>query len=394
MKKVITIVITFLLLAVCTVFVSAHPGRTDSKGGHYDRSTGEYHYHSGEYAGRNQSSNSYSDKTYNSYTSDIWQKRGLEDGIKQLCEDTIYKNSYTKGFNDASEEYFKIRPIFKIIFEEDKHHIFEISFNSFDSKFFDVKRANYQKYISSSYNDLYKNFKNYSNSYDYSYKHGSYINAPSDYKESVTVIEIKENAYQEGYDYFYNSCLNEYKENYPIEAFFTTLHLIPILYILFALVSFIAIILFLRWVNKSKHTKITIVEECTPTDEVTVEVIPAEPPMPKEENKEIKAPKQPQYVSLIPQFVPPDSKSKTETKHNNDIPIPYPYRYEKYKEKTYLIGSDIPCGTYFFTPKHFGTPAFFASNNRTTNITRPKQRFYLVNGERIFLFNCYLEPEE
>lgn len=37
-------------LALCLIFpivVFAHPGRTDSNGGHYDRSTGEYHYHHG-----------------------------------------------------------------------------------------------------------------------------------------------------------------------------------------------------------------------------------------------------------------------------------------------------------------------------------------------------------
>ena len=40
-----------LLCAVCLLFgvvvTFAHPGSTDSNGGHYDRSTGEYHYHHG-----------------------------------------------------------------------------------------------------------------------------------------------------------------------------------------------------------------------------------------------------------------------------------------------------------------------------------------------------------
>ena len=38
------------MLLTVTTFISishAHPGRTDSKGGHYNRSTGEYHYHHG-----------------------------------------------------------------------------------------------------------------------------------------------------------------------------------------------------------------------------------------------------------------------------------------------------------------------------------------------------------
>lgn len=49
--------IILLLVFQFIVIVNAHPGRTDSNGGHYDRSTGEYHYHDGESAGKNQSSN-------------------------------------------------------------------------------------------------------------------------------------------------------------------------------------------------------------------------------------------------------------------------------------------------------------------------------------------------
>lgn len=37
-----------LALCIClSVVVSAHPGRTDSNGGHTDHDTGEYHYHHG-----------------------------------------------------------------------------------------------------------------------------------------------------------------------------------------------------------------------------------------------------------------------------------------------------------------------------------------------------------
>lgn len=42
--RVVAGVCAFMVLA-CPAF--AHSGRTDSKGGHYDRSTGEYHYHHG-----------------------------------------------------------------------------------------------------------------------------------------------------------------------------------------------------------------------------------------------------------------------------------------------------------------------------------------------------------
>lgn len=42
MKKIIPIVIFIMLFSISCF---AHSGRTDSNGGHYDTSTGEYHYH-------------------------------------------------------------------------------------------------------------------------------------------------------------------------------------------------------------------------------------------------------------------------------------------------------------------------------------------------------------
>ena len=36
-----------IIISGSCVAVFAHPGKTDSSGGHYDRSTGEYHYHHG-----------------------------------------------------------------------------------------------------------------------------------------------------------------------------------------------------------------------------------------------------------------------------------------------------------------------------------------------------------
>ena len=44
MKQIAAVVIALLL---CLSVSFAHPGRTDSSGGHYNRSTGEYHYHHG-----------------------------------------------------------------------------------------------------------------------------------------------------------------------------------------------------------------------------------------------------------------------------------------------------------------------------------------------------------
>lgn len=44
MKKVITLLIFFISISSISF---AHSGRTDSNGGHYNSSTGEYHYHHG-----------------------------------------------------------------------------------------------------------------------------------------------------------------------------------------------------------------------------------------------------------------------------------------------------------------------------------------------------------
>ena len=47
MKKILALFI--IILSLCTTMtVFAHPGRTDSNGGHTNHSTGEYHYHHGE----------------------------------------------------------------------------------------------------------------------------------------------------------------------------------------------------------------------------------------------------------------------------------------------------------------------------------------------------------
>ena len=56
--KLIIVRVLSMIMCITVLFFSsvcAHPGRTDSKGGHYDHSTGEYHLHTGEHAGKNSS---------------------------------------------------------------------------------------------------------------------------------------------------------------------------------------------------------------------------------------------------------------------------------------------------------------------------------------------------
>lgn len=47
MKRFLLLSLSMVLILLCCISVSAHPGKTDAAGGHYDHSTGEYHYHHG-----------------------------------------------------------------------------------------------------------------------------------------------------------------------------------------------------------------------------------------------------------------------------------------------------------------------------------------------------------
>ena len=55
MKRLLLFLILITLLIVSA---SAHSGRTDANGGHWDRKNGTYHYHSGPHAGQSSSSSS------------------------------------------------------------------------------------------------------------------------------------------------------------------------------------------------------------------------------------------------------------------------------------------------------------------------------------------------
>lgn len=72
-QKLISISLVFILLFSFMLPAFAHPGRTDSEGGHWDRANSEYHYHNGEYAGRTQSDSKSNGQGHNYKESyDIW----------------------------------------------------------------------------------------------------------------------------------------------------------------------------------------------------------------------------------------------------------------------------------------------------------------------------------
>lgn len=47
MKRLLSLSLILIVLCFSCIQASAHSGKTDASGGHYDSSTGEYHYHHG-----------------------------------------------------------------------------------------------------------------------------------------------------------------------------------------------------------------------------------------------------------------------------------------------------------------------------------------------------------
>lgn len=116
MKKIITLLIVIILIGSSLIFAFAHSGRTDSNGGHYNRSTEEYHYHHGYSAHQHvngvcpydfddktgSSSGSSSDllsaETYRKY----WQDAKEE--ISELEEELAEENNKSKKFEKQLSE--------------------------------------------------------------------------------------------------------------------------------------------------------------------------------------------------------------------------------------------------------------------------------------------------
>lgn len=125
MKRCIIKVVLFLILVITftaynpkTIQVEAHSGRTDSRGGHWDRRTGTYHYHNGGNSSSSSSNSSYEIKyKYNGkyYTleeildMDNWEEALdeaemviFEDDEKYNTNDEIKDNNNISSSNDNS----------------------------------------------------------------------------------------------------------------------------------------------------------------------------------------------------------------------------------------------------------------------------------------------------
>ena len=382
MASFATIIIVAILFS-CPAY--AHPGRTDSNGGHYDHSTGEYHYHTGEYAGRNQSgSNSANDYEYRYLTEaseevELFYNYGKKEGLKRLCIDIAYCQYYNNGFSDALKEYLKTHPIFSIVAQNDKRDILYCDYYLSDNE--------YKRSQENSFNELYNKKQYYSNEsvlinsfnsgYNYSYSNEKYENAPSYYKSSTESKEAKEDGYDDGYNRFFDGNLYAYKENYPIESFFTTLSINAIICISITIII-VAFIIALTIMKRRKNNRREYL-----SDEVNVK---------KDINVE-KA-KESEIETRNTVSLKSDDSSQISTNNVSLLPKFEPDCKGGNRHIDFIVGKDISEGTYYFSPKEYNKPAFFKSGGIRTNITHKRQRFFLTKGEEIQLVNCFFEEEE
>ena len=49
-KSIFFLVVCLIFFSLVSIYAYAHSGKTDGSGGHYDHSTGDYHYHHGKAA--------------------------------------------------------------------------------------------------------------------------------------------------------------------------------------------------------------------------------------------------------------------------------------------------------------------------------------------------------
>lgn len=116
MKKTAILLTIFIVISSVSF---AHPGRTDSNGGHYNRSTGEYHYHDGSSSGSYSFSDS-STETINSYTYEDWEKEQeynkLERQVSQYKEELEQAgyNSITDISNKLQEKESEISNLWSL----------------------------------------------------------------------------------------------------------------------------------------------------------------------------------------------------------------------------------------------------------------------------------------
>lgn len=215
MKKLVYLVFVAFIMFLSLGTAFAHSGGTDSGGGHWNHDTGEYHYHDGEYAGQSSSLSGASSK--DSFTPNEYESLGLKDGLQQLCIDTIYSSAYKKEYRSKSLSYCIKHPLFGIVVLFDYRNIFSVtsaSINPYSSTRQQWYDSHNLKWISGGHSAYIKG-------YDYSYEYGNYDKAFITFETSFKAKQAETQGKDKAYTQFYID-LQNYKNLYPSEAFFTT----------------------------------------------------------------------------------------------------------------------------------------------------------------------------
>ena len=97
-KKTAAVIIAVISVFVICSSAFAHSGRTDENGGHYDYSTGEYHYHNG-------GSEKYYAEDSESSEKEEYYGEGYEDGKNADIEE-----GYLKGYEAGNAAGVNIAP--------------------------------------------------------------------------------------------------------------------------------------------------------------------------------------------------------------------------------------------------------------------------------------------
>lgn len=97
--------LSIILICLLTVPASAHPGRTDGSGGHYDHDTGEYHYHHGYGAHDHYDMDGDGDidcpYDFDDQTS---QNSGTTSGVSSYSPSITTESDYRRGYESGKED--------------------------------------------------------------------------------------------------------------------------------------------------------------------------------------------------------------------------------------------------------------------------------------------------
>ena len=197
MKKVfkislILMSIVIIILGSC-VAVFAHPGKTDSNGGHFDHSTGEYHYHHGYPAHQHENGTCpYNKKSTTTEKAETFATIIVEDNTKSDNSNEIdYDSLRNKAkINDWVQEYLNNYEKLNNYYSSARQQISKT--NTYDSELYSnfsslnkkviASLPNYKKYISDDkYNEIQKQTKLYKNFLD--------NNSPNDLEYIETITE-------------------------------------------------------------------------------------------------------------------------------------------------------------------------------------------------------------